>query len=104
MSISSQTGRADPSRLCLQVQWSLRKRIIKTRLIAHRGDRYASIRDLWLRSGLTKSDIERLADADAFGTIGLSRREALWAVRALDVKSAAEVALVRQGQPCRFAG
>jgi DNA polymerase-3 subunit alpha/error-prone DNA polymerase len=48
------------------------------------------VRDLWLRSGLDKSDMERLADADAFGSVGLSRREALWAVRALDAKSAAE--------------
>ena len=29
------------------------------------------------------SALERLADADAFGSIGLSRREALWQVRAL---------------------
>lgn len=60
------------------------------KLVANRGRRYTSVRDLWLRSGLQKSDIERLADADAFGSIGLSRREALWAVRALDAKSAAE--------------
>ena len=60
-------------------------------LVAHRGDGYGSMRDLWLRSGLQKSDMERLADADAFRSIGLSRREALWAVRALDAKSAAEM-------------
>ncbi|WP_454852805.1 error-prone DNA polymerase [Rhizobium binxianense] len=59
-------------------------------LVENRGERYTSVRDLWLRSGLPKSAIERLADADAFRSIGLSRREALWAVRALDVKSAAE--------------
>ena len=27
--------------------------------------------------------LERLANADAFGSLGLTRREALWAVRAL---------------------
>ncbi|MEZ2132158.1 MULTISPECIES: error-prone DNA polymerase [unclassified Sinorhizobium] len=59
-------------------------------MVANRSDRYVSVRDLWLRSGLTRSDIERLADADAFQSVGLSRREALWAVRALDGKSAAE--------------
>ncbi|WP_455269606.1 error-prone DNA polymerase [Rhizobium herbae] len=59
-------------------------------LVANRGQAYTSVRDLWLRSRLQKSDIERLADADAFGSIGLSRREALWAVRALDARSAAE--------------
>ena len=60
------------------------------KLIENRGERYHSVRDLWLRSGLQKSVIERLADADAFQSIGLSRRQALWAVRALDVKSATE--------------
>ncbi|EGE58296.1 UNVERIFIED_ORG: DNA polymerase-3 subunit alpha/error-prone DNA polymerase [Rhizobium esperanzae] len=60
------------------------------RLVDNRGQGYGSVRDLWLRSGLPKSVIERLADADAFRSIHLSRREALWAVRALDVKSAAE--------------
>ncbi|OWO96586.1 error-prone DNA polymerase [Rhizobium esperanzae] len=59
-------------------------------LLANRGDGYGSVRDLWLRSGLDKADIERLADADAFGSIGLSRREALWAARALDTKYAPE--------------
>ncbi|MBO9126151.1 MULTISPECIES: error-prone DNA polymerase [unclassified Rhizobium] len=68
----------------------LSEEAIREKLMAHRGYGYTSIRDLWLRSGLEKSDIERLADADAFNSIGLSRREALWAVRALDVKSAAE--------------
>jgi len=58
-------------------------------LVANRGKGYSSIRDLWLRSGLHKADIERLADADTFHSIRLSRREALWAVRALDAKSAA---------------
>jgi error-prone DNA polymerase len=44
---------------------------------------YDSIRDLWLRTGLSPRVLERLADADAFGSLGLSRRDALWAVRAL---------------------
>lgn len=60
------------------------------RLVAMRGDGYRSVRDLWLRSGLTRAAIERLADADCFRSIGLDRRAALWAVRALDEKSAAE--------------
>src|SRR5690606_33829018 len=37
-----------------------------------------------LRSGLDVDDIERLAQADAFRSLGLDRRAALWAVRALD--------------------
>ena len=51
---------------------------------------YDSVRDVWLRSGLNTGDIERLAQADAFRSLGLDRREALWAVRALDRKSATE--------------
>jgi error-prone DNA polymerase len=59
-------------------------------LVARRGPGYDSVRDLWLRSGLNRARIERLADADAFRSIGLDRRAALWAVRALDDHSAEE--------------
>ncbi len=59
-------------------------------LLAHRGAGYSSVRDLWLRSGLPRAAIERLADADAFRSIGLDRRAALWSVKSLDEKSAAE--------------
>jgi error-prone DNA polymerase len=58
--------------------------------VARRGLGYDSVRDVWLRSGLNVGEIERLAEADAFRSIGLDRRDALWAVRALDGKSAAE--------------
>src|ERR1700738_3904410 len=44
---------------------------------------YASVRDLWLRTALSPRIIERLADADAFGSLGLTRRQALWAAKAL---------------------
>ncbi|TRC92332.1 DNA polymerase III subunit alpha [Mesorhizobium sp. WSM4303] len=58
--------------------------------VARRGSGYESVRDVWLRSGLDVDDIERLAQADAFRSLGLDRRAALWEVRALDGKSAAE--------------
>ncbi len=48
-----------------------------------RGPGFDSVRDLWLRTGLTPAVIERLAQADAFRSLGLDRRDALWAVRAL---------------------
>jgi error-prone DNA polymerase len=54
------------------------------RLVERRGEAYDSVRDLWLRSGLSSAVLEKLADADAFRSIGLDRREALWAVRGLD--------------------
>jgi error-prone DNA polymerase len=53
-------------------------------LKANRGDGYDSVRDVWLRSGLNQAAIERLADIDAFRSIGLGRRDALWAARALN--------------------
>ncbi|HEX3442569.1 MAG TPA: DNA polymerase III subunit alpha [Pseudolabrys sp.] len=44
---------------------------------------YDSVRDVWLRTGLSPRVLERLADADAFNSLGLSRRDALWAAKAL---------------------
>ena len=41
------------------------------------------MRDVWLRTGLSPRVLERLADADAFGSLGLTRRDALWAAKAL---------------------
>jgi error-prone DNA polymerase len=52
-------------------------------IVARRGISYDSIRDVWLRTGLLPRVLGRLADADAFGSLGLSRREALWAAKAL---------------------
>jgi len=52
-------------------------------LCAARGKGYDSVRDLWLRTDLSRAAIERLADADAFRSLGLDRREALWATRGL---------------------
>jgi error-prone DNA polymerase len=54
------------------------------RLVERRGQAYDSVRDLWLRGGLSLAALEKLADADAFRSLGLDRREALWAVRGLD--------------------
>jgi error-prone DNA polymerase len=53
------------------------------RLVERRSGGYGSVRDLWLRSGLAISVLETLAEADAFRSLGLDRRQALWAVRGL---------------------
>ncbi|MGB7334728.1 MAG: error-prone DNA polymerase [Salaquimonas sp.] len=45
---------------------------------------YHSVRQLWLKTGLSRAAMEKLAEADAFRSIGLDRRNALWQVRALD--------------------
>jgi error-prone DNA polymerase len=52
-------------------------------IMAKRGGGYDSVRDVWLRTGLHTRVLERLADADAFGSLGLTRRDALWAAKAL---------------------
>src|SRR6185312_11443357 len=48
-----------------------------------RGAGFDSVRDLWLRTELQPRALERLAHADAFNSLGLTRRDALWAIRAL---------------------
>jgi error-prone DNA polymerase len=48
-----------------------------------RGTGFDSVRDLWLRTRLPPRALEKLAHADAFNALGLSRRDALWAVKAL---------------------
>ena len=48
-----------------------------------RGAGFDSVRHFWLKTGLAPKLIEKIADADAFRSIGFDRREALWAVRGL---------------------
>ena len=53
------------------------------RLVAARGPDYRDVYDLWRRAGLGAGAMEKLAEADAFASMGLKRRAALWAVRGL---------------------
>ena len=48
-----------------------------------RGRGFNSVRELWLRTGLPPKALQKLAHADAFNSLGLNRRDALWAVKAL---------------------
>ena len=50
-------------------------------VVAARGNRYADPAAIWRRAGLDGAALEKLARADAFASMGLSRREALWAAR-----------------------
>jgi error-prone DNA polymerase len=47
---------------------------------------FSSVEDVWRRAGLSDSALERLADADAYGSLGVNRRDALWAIRGLNDK------------------
>src|ERR1700751_5464420 len=57
------------------------------KLIAARGNGFSSIERLAAIAGVSRFTIERLAEADAFRSLGLDRRAALWAARRLDVIS-----------------
>ncbi len=50
-------------------------------LVAARGAGYGAVSEIRRRSGVSRAALERLAAADAFRSLGLDRREALWAVR-----------------------
>ena len=55
-------------------------KIISTRS----GERFVSIDDLWRRTSVSTSSLVELAEADGFQpSLGLARREALWAIKAL---------------------
>uniref|UniRef100_UPI003514A6BF error-prone DNA polymerase n=1 Tax=Henriciella pelagia TaxID=1977912 RepID=UPI003514A6BF len=50
-------------------------------LMKARGSGYEHPEDIRRRTGIGRRALEQLAAADAFGSIGMDRREALWAVR-----------------------
>ncbi len=52
-------------------------------LVAARGNGYRAVEDVWRRAGLGARVLSILAEADAFKSLGLSRRDALWAAKAL---------------------
>ncbi|WP_295814956.1 error-prone DNA polymerase, partial [uncultured Nitratireductor sp.] len=64
------------------------------KIAATRGTGFATVRDLYFRSGIDMFSLRRLAEADAFRSLGLDRRAALWEVRGLSghqgVRAAAE--------------
>jgi len=52
-------------------------------IAAARGNGYPDVESLWRRAGVHPDTLERLAEADAFAALGLNRRDALWAAKAL---------------------
>lgn len=54
------------------------------KVVAARGNGFASVERLAAVSGVSRFTIEKLASADAFRSLGLDRRTALWAARRLD--------------------
>ena len=52
-------------------------------IAAARGNGYQSIEDIWRRAGTPPHVLTRLAEADVFASLGLSRRAALWQAKAI---------------------
>jgi error-prone DNA polymerase len=84
-----------PVRLGLRQVRGLKKEEIE-RLTEIRGDGITDFDDLARRARLSRRALELLAEADAFRSIGLDRREALWRVKALapEVKASEEAPLL----------
>lgn len=72
-----------PLRLGLRVVRGLAEEHAAAIIAARANMPYTSIEDVWRRSGLPVAALERLAEADAFASLGLDRRQALWQVRGL---------------------
>jgi error-prone DNA polymerase len=70
-------------RLGLRLIGGLAEEATQKTILATRGGGYPDVFSLWMRSGASLSALERLANADAFRSIGLDRRAALWAVKGL---------------------
>src|SRR6056297_1927887 len=52
-------------------------------IAAARGNGYPGVEDVWRRAGTPPHLLTVLAEADVFAALGLARREALWAARAI---------------------
>ena len=77
-------GNSRAVRLGLRLVGGLAEEMTRETILKARGSGYVDIPSLWMRSGAPVGMLERLADADAFRSIGLDRRAALWAVKGLD--------------------
>ena len=80
--LEEQSGKYRALRLGFRQVKGLRHDDIEV-LVTARINRYASISDL-RDAGLSEATLEKLADADAFRSIGLDRRQALWEVSIRD--------------------
>ncbi len=78
--------RTASQRLCLRLGFRQIKGLARSqaeRLIAARHPPFRSIEALWRASRIEATALECLAQADAFASLGLSRRKALWHAKAL---------------------
>ena len=62
-------------------------------IVAARARPFASVRDLYFRTRIDIGTLERLAHADAFRSVGIDRRAALWEVKGLKGTGGARAAV-----------
>jgi error-prone DNA polymerase len=72
-----------PLRLGLRMVSGLGEADVDRILAARSAGPFASVEDVWRRSGVPRAALERIANADGFQGLGFSRRQALWQVRGL---------------------
>ena len=78
--------RGGPAELALRLGFRQIKGVAEEEgrwIAAARGNGYQTLADVHRRAGVSPATLARLAEADAFAALGLSRREALWAAEAL---------------------
>ncbi len=81
-------GRLKAVRLGLRQISGLRKDEMQ-RLMEVRAEGARTLADLAVRARLSRASLEKLAEADALRSLGLDRREGLWAVKGLGADTAA---------------
>ncbi len=64
-----------------QVQGAREEEALRITAARHNG--YRAVVDVWRRAGVAPAQVTALAEADAFASLGLPRREVLWQARAL---------------------
>jgi len=52
-------------------------------IVAARGNGYTCVEDVWRRAGVAPALLRRLTEADVFAALDMTRRQALWAARAV---------------------
>ena len=76
-------GRYLAVRLGLRMAKGLNSTHADTLIARRKTSPYRSVDDVHRRTGIPAAALERMAEADAFQSLGLSRRQALWAIRGL---------------------
>ncbi|MFC0200816.1 error-prone DNA polymerase [Paracoccus rhizosphaerae] len=86
-------------RLGLRMVKGLREAHATAIVLAGAERHFASVADLWRRARVPVAALTILAEADAFGSLGLTRRQALWAIRGLPDADLPLFAMLRDDGP-----